>query len=90
MISTTVMIAALQQATLTGVVRDGVDLEPIAFAQVEGLEVTAMGRAGDPSSVSRDAFAIDSVLLRSLPTILGDGRPSRPIGTLTTSGPLGF
>ena len=34
MISTTVMIAALQQATLTGVVRDSVDLEPIAFARV--------------------------------------------------------
>ena len=138
MIGTTVMIAALQQTTLTGVVRDSVDLEPIAFAQVsvtsvasetvagsavsdrfgafvvpgvsaagplrveasafgysvwaqtyeavpsepvrvllaaapialEGLEVIASGRAGDPLSLSRDAFVIDSVLLRSLPTIL--------------------
>ncbi|MDE2762097.1 MAG: TonB-dependent receptor [Gemmatimonadota bacterium] len=136
--SATVLIAALQQATLTGVVRDSVDLEPIAFARVsvvpvgggavagsgfsdrfgafvvpgipggrpvrvevtaygyavwvhtyeavpsdpvrvllapapfglEGLEVTAGGRAGDPLSLSRDAFVIDSVLLRSLPTIL--------------------
>ena len=132
------VIAALQQATLTGVVRDSVDLEPIAFAQVtvtpvhdeavmasaasdrfgafvvpgvpaagpvrvevgafgyaawahtyvvlpsdpirvllspvpiwlEGLEATASGRAGDPMSLSRDAFVIDSVLLQSLPTIL--------------------
>ena len=138
MISTTVLIAALQQAALTGVVRDSVNLEPVAFAQVtvtpvggeavagsgvsdrfgafvvpgvrgagrvrvevstfgyavwahtyeavpsdpvlvllgpapiglEGLEVFASGRAGDPLSVSRDAFVIDSVLLRSLPTIL--------------------
>ena len=139
MIHTTVLIAALQQATLTGVVRDSVDLEPIAFARVtampvggggavaasavsdrfgafvipgvpaagpvrvevgafgysvwahsyeavpsdpvrvllgpapialEGLDVIASGRAGDPLSLSRDAFVIDSVLLRSLPTIL--------------------
>ena len=139
MTSTTVLVAALQQAALTGVVRDSVDLEPVAFARVsvgpaagdavvggtgvsdrfgafvvpgvsaagplrvevtaygysvwaqtyetlpagpvrvllapapiglEGLEVIAGGRAGDPLSVSRDAFVIDSVLLRSLPTIL--------------------
>ena len=130
--------ATLQQATLTGVVRDSVDLEPVAFARVtvagesgepvmasgasdrfgafvvpgvpaagpvrveveafgyaawtrtydmvppdpvrvllgpapiglEGLEVTAAGRAGDPMSLSRDGFVIDSVLLHSLPTIL--------------------
>ena len=138
MMGTTLLIAALQQATLTGVVRDSVDLEPIAFAQVtvapaggetvtasgasdrfgafvvpgvtaagpvrvevrafgyavwtrtydappadpilvllspmpfglEGLEVAVSGRAGDPISLSRDAFVIDSVLLRSIPTIL--------------------
>lgn len=137
MIGTTLVIAAVQQATLTGVVRDSVDLEPIAFAQVavaatgqpvtasgvsddhgafvvpgvraagplrvevtaygykmwtqvydeppsdpirvllspapiglEGLEVAARGRAGDPMSLSRDAFVIDSLLIRSLPTIL--------------------
>ncbi len=138
MIGATLLIAALQQATLTGVVRDSVDLEPVAFARVsvtpagegavdgsgvsdrfgafvvpgvsaagplrvevtaygysvwahtyeaapsgpvrvllapapfglEGLEAIAGGRAGDPLSVSRDAFVIDSVLLRSLPTIL--------------------
>lgn len=28
------LVAAAQQATLTGVVRDSVDLEPVAFAQV--------------------------------------------------------
>ena len=138
MISTTLLVVALQQATIVGVVRDSVDLEPIAFAQVtaapvgggavtrltvsdryggflvsgvpaaggvrvevvafgyavwahtyegvpskpirvllspapislEGLEVTVGARAGDPLSLSRDAFVIDSVLLRSLPTIL--------------------
>ena len=138
MIGATVLIATLPQATLTGVVRDSVDLEPIAFAQVavtsvggemftasgvsdrfgafvvpgvpaagplrvevgafgyalwartyaappsepvrvllspapislEGLEVAVSGRPGDPLSVSRDAFVIDSVLIRSLPTIL--------------------
>lgn len=138
MISTTLLVAALQQAALTGVVRDSIDLEPIAFARVtvtpvadeapgrsavsdrfgafvipdvptaggvrievsafgytvwahtyeaipsdpvrvllrpapislEGIEVVAGGRAGDPLSLSRDAFVIDSVLLRSLPTIL--------------------
>ena len=138
MVSTALAIAAFQQTTLTGVVRDSVDLEPIAFAQVtvtsageevvagsgvsdrfgafvvpgvaaagpvrievsgfgyavwahtyeavpsdpvrvlmtpapfglEGLEVIASGRAGDPLSVSRDAFVVDSALLRSIPTIL--------------------
>lgn len=132
------LIAAMQQATLSGVVRDSVDLEPIAYAQVtvtaiageaaaavgvsdrygafvvpgatgggavrvevaafgyaswtqtyealptdpirvllgpapiglEGLEVSVAGRAGDPISLSRDAFVIDSALLRTLPTIL--------------------
>ena len=34
MVSTALAIAALQQATLTGVVRDSVGLEPIAFAWV--------------------------------------------------------
>ena len=131
-------IAALQQATLSGVVRDSVDLEPVAYARVtvaatgaeaaaavgvsdrygafvvpgapgegavrvevaafgyalwtrtyealptepvrvllgpapialERLEVSVAGRAGDPISRSRDAFVIDSVLLRTLPTIL--------------------
>ena len=138
MLGTTFLMATLQQATLAGVVRDSVDLEPVAFAQVsvasvaseavvgsgisdrfgafvvpgvstagpvrvevrafgysvwahtyesvpsdpvrvllapspfglEGLEVTARSRAGDPLSVSRDAFVIDTMLLRSLPTIL--------------------
>lgn len=132
------LIAAMQQATLTGVVRDSVDLEPVAFARVtvsaaageaaggegvsdrygafvvpevpggeavrvevaafgyapwtrtyeslptdpirvllapapigiEGIEVNVAGRAGDPISLSRDAFVIDSVLLRTLPAIL--------------------
>ncbi len=138
MIGTTLAIAALQQATLTGVVRDSVALEPIAFAQVsvttadgteatlsgisdqfgafvvpgvpdaevvrvevgafgyatwtrtydvppseplrvllgpaplgmEGLEVAASRRAGDPMSLSRDGFVVDSTLMRTLPTIL--------------------
>ena len=137
MTGTALLIAALQQATLSGVVRDSVDLEPVADAQVtvtatageaaaagvsdrygafvvpgapgegavrvevaafgyalwtrtyealptqpvrvllspapialEGLEVSVAGRAGDPLSRSRDAFVIDSVLLRTLPTIL--------------------
>ncbi len=138
MTATALLVAALQQATLTGVVRDSVDLEPVAFARVtvataggetvaasgdsdrfgafvlpgvaaagpvrvdvrafgyagwtriyavlpsdpirvllgrapigiEGIEVAVSGRAGDPMSLSRDAFAVDSVLLRSFPTIL--------------------
>ena len=138
MIGTVLLIATMQQVTLSGVVRDSVDLEPIAYAQVtvtaiageaaaaagvsdrygafvvpgapgdgasrvevaafgyalwtrtyevlpsepirvllsaapiglEGLEVSVAGRAGDPISLSRDAFVIDSVLLRTLPTIL--------------------
>ena len=37
---------------------------------LDGLEVTASGRPGDPMSLSRDGFVIDSVLLRSIPTIL--------------------
>ncbi|MDE2761609.1 MAG: TonB-dependent receptor [Gemmatimonadota bacterium] len=123
-------------ATLTGVVRDSVSLEPVAFALVavtplgsreaatgvsdrfggfvvpgvpasvqvrvdagafgyawtrtyealpttpirallgpapiglEGLDVVGSGRPGDPTSLSRDAFVIDTVLLRSLPTLL--------------------
>ncbi len=138
MIGTTLLIATVQQAALTGVVRDSVDLEPVAFAQVtvtavggqavkasvvadrhgafvvpglpgtgrvrveagaygyalwtgtyeavptepilvllrpapiglEGVDVTVSGRAGDPLSLSRDAFVVDSVLIRNLPTIL--------------------
>ena len=138
MTGTALLIAALQQATLSGVVRDSVDLEPVAFAQVtvsavageaaavvgvsdrygafvvpgvegggavrievaafgyarwtrtyevvptepirvllapapiglEGIEVNVAGRAGDPISRSRDAFVIDSLLLRTLPAIL--------------------
>lgn len=134
----TLLVGTLQQVTLTGVVRDSVDLEPVAFARVsvapsgdesvaasgvsdrfgafvvpvvrgnwrvrvevsafgyaawthtyevapsdpvrvllspapialEGLDVTASGRAGDPLSLSRDAFVVDSALLRSLPTIV--------------------
>ena len=138
MISTALVVVAMQQATLSGVVRDSVDLEPIGFARVtvaaaageavvasgasdrygafvvadapagravrvevaafgyavwtrhyeslpsqpirvllgpspiglEGLEVSVSGRAGDPISLSRDAFVIDSALIRTLPTIL--------------------
>ena len=138
MIASALLVAAMQQATLTGVVRDSVDLEPIGFAQVtvvaargeavagsgvsdrfgafvvpgvptggpvrvevaafgyaawtgryeslpgepirillspaplglEDLEVSVAGRAGDPISLSRDAFVIDSALIRTLPTIL--------------------
>ena len=138
MIGTVLLIATMQQATLSGVVRDSVDLEPIAYAQVtvtatvgeavaaagvsdrygafvvpgaagggavrvevaafgyalwtrtyetmpsepirvllspapiglEGLEVSVAGRAGDPISLSRDAFVIDSALMRTLPIIL--------------------
>ncbi|MCY4400329.1 MAG: TonB-dependent receptor [Gemmatimonadetes bacterium] len=132
------LIVSLQQMTLAGVVRDSIDLEPIAFARVsvvateagatataglsdrfgafvipdaprgravrvevsafgyeswaqsydripdeavrvlllpapvglEGVEVNARGRAGDPISLSRDAFVVDSALMRTLPTIL--------------------
>ena len=138
MTAAALVIAALQQATLSGVVRDSVDLEPVAYARVtvaavggeaaaaagvsdrygafvvpgapgegavrvevgafgyalwtrtyealptepvrvllspapiavEGLEVSVASRAGDPISRSRDAFVIDSVLLRTLPPIL--------------------
>ena len=138
MTATALVVAAVQQATLSGVVRDSVDLEPVAYARVtvaaagaeaaaaagasdrygafvvpgapgggavrvevaafgyalwtrtyealptepvrvllgpapialEGLEVSVSGRAGDPISRSRDAFVIDSVLLRTLPAIL--------------------
>ena len=138
MIGTALLIVTMQQATLSGVVRDSVDLEPIAYAQVtvtaiageaaaadgvsdrygafvvpgaagggavrvevaafgyalwtrtyealpsepirvllspapiglEGLEVSVAGRAGDPISLSRDAFVIDSALIRTLPIIL--------------------
>ena len=132
------LIATVQQATLAGVVRDSVDLEPVAFARVtvaalgggaalksgvsdrfgafvvpgvpvagsvrvdvnafgyatwtrtyeglpsdpvrvllspapiglEELDVAAGGRSGDPLSLSRGVFVVDSALIRSLPTIL--------------------
>ena len=38
--------------------------------RLEGIEVAVRGRPGDPLSLSRDAFVIDSVLIRSLPPIL--------------------
>lgn len=133
-----VLTAVLSQATLSGVVRDSTDLEPVGFAHVtvtavaggsvtasgisdrhgafvvpgaasggavrvevsafgyatwtrtfevlpsepvrvllspapialEGLEASLAGRAGDPISLSRDAFVIDAALIRTLPTIL--------------------
>lgn len=136
--SAALLAAAISQVTLSGVVRDSIDLEPIGFAHVtvtavereaatvsgvsdrhgafvvpgayaggavrvevsafgyalwtrtfealpsepirvlldpqpivlEGLEASVGGRAGDPISLSRDAFVIDAVLLRTLPTIL--------------------
>ena len=138
MIAATLLVATVQQATLSGVVRDSVDLEPVAYARVtvtaaeseavpapaisdrfgafvvpgvpgarsvrvevgafgyapwtrtyaaiptepirvllkrapvglEGIEVSVTGRAGDPISLSRDAFVVDSALIRALPTIL--------------------
>ena len=144
-VGATLLIAAVQQATLTGVVRDSVDLEPVAFAQftvasvdgktatlsvasdrfgafvvpgvlagrplrvevsafgyavwartyeaapsnavqvvltpapisLEGLDVTAGVRAGDPLSLSRDGFVIDSMLIRSLGLHLGPVHPGR-------------
>lgn len=131
----TLLLLSLQQTALSGVVRDSIDLEPVAFAQVsvvmgdaaatgssdrfgafvipdvqssqrirvevtafgyepwlrsydripvepvrvllqpapiglEGIEIHAQGRAGDPISLSRDAFVVDSALMRTLPTIL--------------------
>ena len=138
MIATFLLVGLLQQTVLTGVVRDSIDLEPVAFARVtvaatdgeappttgisdrfgafvvsnvpagrpvrvdvevlgyapwtrayealpagpvrvllrpapvglDALEVRAGGRAGDPISLSRDAFVVDSALMRALPTIL--------------------
>ncbi len=139
MITTAALLAAaISQVTLSGVVRDSIDLEPVGFAHVtvtavegeavmasgvsdrhgafvvpgayaggavrvevsafgyalwtrtfetlpgepirvllspqaivlEGLEASVGGRAGDPISLSRDAFVIDAVLMRTLPTIL--------------------
>lgn len=138
MLAATLLAATVQQVTLSGVVRDSIDLEPVAYARVtltaaegeagvaagvsdrygafvvpgvpgagsvrvevaafgyaswtrtydvtptesirvllarapvalEGIEVNATGRAGDPIALSRDAFVVDSVLLRTLPTIL--------------------
>ena len=57
-------------ATLTGVVRDSASLEPIAFAQVRVSPAEAAGRAGDPFSVSRDAFVADLAMIRAVPTVL--------------------
>ena len=135
---TALLVVTMQQATLSGIVRDSIDLEPVAFAQVTvtvaadespaasgtsdrfgafvvpgapaagpvrvevgaygyetwvrtydelpsepvrvllrpspiGLDpvvVNAQGRAGDPISLSRDAFVVDSALMRALPTIM--------------------
>ena len=50
MIGTVLLIATMQQATLSGIVRDSVDLEPIAYAQVT---VTAIaGEAAAAAGVS--------------------------------------
>ena len=138
MTSTTLLVATLQQAALTGVVRDSTDLEPVAFALVtvsaagreadaasgvsdrfgafvvpgvpaagrvrveveafgyaawtrtyetapvepvrvllslapfglEGLNVVGGRRTVDPMSLSRDAFVVDSAMLRTFPTIM--------------------
>ena len=54
-------------------------LAPAPFG-LEALEAIAAGRAGDPLSISRDAFVIDSVVLREHPDDPGDGRVARDRG----------
>ncbi len=133
----TLLALAAQQTTVTGVVRDSIGLEPVAFAEVrvssagtatlaetgfsdrfgafavpnaptgpvrveasalgyapwsrdydeppgeplrillqpsaielDSLRVEPGGRRGDPISVSRDAFVVDPVQIRSLPAVL--------------------
>ena len=133
----TLLTLTAQQATLSGVVRDGTSLEPVAFAEVsvsaagaaarsaagltdrfgafvipnapsgpvrieanalgyaswghdydevpadlieiflalapimlDSLGVEVAGRAGDPMSVSRDAFVVDPAMIRAMPTVL--------------------
>ena len=63
MIGSPLVIAALQQATLTGVVRDSVDLQPIAFA-----EVTATAAANGETSVRGVADQYGAFFLPGLPS----------------------
>ena len=61
MIHTTVLVAALQQATLTGVVRDSVDLEPVAFARVTAAPVGGGEVAASAVSDRFGAFVVPGV-----------------------------
>ena len=63
MIGAPLVIAALQQATLTGVVRDSVDLQPIAFAQV-----TATAAADAATTVRGAADQYGAFFLPGLPS----------------------
>lgn len=63
MIGAPLVIAALQQATLTGVVRDSVDLQPIAFAQV-----TATAAADAATTVRGLADQYGAFFLPGLPS----------------------
>lgn len=63
MIGAPLMIAALQQATLTGVVRDSVDLQPVAFAQV-----TATAAADAATTVRGVADQYGAFFLPGLPS----------------------
>ena len=136
--ATALLLAAIQQTTLSGVVRDSIDLEPVAFARItvsaparpssatasadsdrfgafvvagapagqvrvrveaygydawtrsyeeeprdellvllrrapvpiDSIVVNVRGRPGNPISLSRDAFVVDTAVMRMLPTIL--------------------
>lgn len=63
MIGAPLVIAALQQATLTGVVRDSLDLQPVAFAQV-----TATAAADGATSVRGVADQYGAFVLPGLPS----------------------
>ncbi|MYH51822.1 MAG: hypothetical protein F4139_02605, partial [Gemmatimonadetes bacterium] len=61
MTGTALLIAALQQATLSGVVRDSVDLEPVAFAQVTVSAVAGEAAAMVGVSDRYGAFVVPGV-----------------------------
>ena len=58
MIGTVLLIATMQQATLSGVVRDSVDLEPIAYAQVTVTAIAGEAAAAAGVSDRYGAFVV--------------------------------
>ena len=86
------LVVALQQAALTGVVRDSVDLEPVAFARVTATSLGGKEVAVFGSTDRFGAFVVPGVSatgrVRVEVSALGYGMWTRVYEALPSSGPV--